>query len=88
MWVVIMAGICLSISEPFWQPSIRCSRPLVKAQVSRAVASAWYTAWVDAGQPDLLKMEVPIPNEEERKEAEEMKKIFELGKIMGRPEEH
>ena len=53
-----------------------------------AVASAWYTAWVDAGQPDLLKMEVPVPSEEERKEAEEMKKIFELGKIMGRPEEH
>ena len=53
-----------------------------------AVSSAWYTAWVDAGQPDLSRMDIPLPTEEERKEAEELQKIFSDGKIIGRPEEH
>lgn len=53
-----------------------------------AVGSAWYTAWVDAGQPDLGKMDVPLPSEEELKEETEIKKMFGQGKILGRPEEH
>lgn len=53
-----------------------------------AVSSAWYTAWVDAGQPDLDKMDVSPATEEELKEEEELKKIFGQGKILGRPEEH
>jgi hypothetical protein len=54
----------------------------------RAVASAWYTAWVDAGQPDLSKMEVPLPSEMEQQEEQSTKKAYEQGKIIGRPEEH
>ena len=53
-----------------------------------AVGSAWYTAWVDAGQPDLAKMDIPAGTEEEMKEESEMKKMFGQGKILGRPEEH
>lgn len=53
-----------------------------------AVSSAWYTAWVDAGQPDLTKMDISAATEEELKEEEELKKIFGQGKILGRPEEH
>ncbi len=53
-----------------------------------AVSSAWYSAWVDAGEPDLSKMDVPVISEEERKEEERMRKNFELGKILGRAEEH
>jgi len=53
-----------------------------------AVSSAWYTAWVDAGEPDLSKMGAPVISEEERKEEERLRKNFEQGKILGRAEEH
>jgi hypothetical protein len=53
-----------------------------------ATSRAWYTAWVDAGQPDMTKMDVPFSTEEELKEEAELKKIFGQGKILGRPEEH
>ncbi len=53
-----------------------------------AVSSAWYTAWVDAGQPDLSKMDVPPASEEEWKEEAEWKKMYGQGKILGRPEDH
>jgi hypothetical protein len=54
----------------------------------RAVGSAWYTAWVDAGSPDLSQMGQPVESEEERKEREALSKQFGDGKIIGRPEEH
>ncbi len=53
-----------------------------------AVGNAWYTAWVDAGSPDLSQMGQPVESEEERKEREAMGKKFGDGKIIGRPEEH
>ncbi|MCC7244275.1 MAG: hypothetical protein IT269_01235 [Saprospiraceae bacterium] len=53
-----------------------------------AVSSAWYTAWVDAGQPDLKKMQINPPSADEIEEEKEMKKAFEKGKIKGREETH
>ena len=53
-----------------------------------AVSSAWYTAWVDAGQPDLSNMELSPASEEELKEEAEWKKMYGQGKILGRPEDH
>lgn len=53
-----------------------------------AVSSAWYTAWVDAGQPDLANMNVALPTVEEQKEEAEIQKAFNNAKILGRPEEH
>jgi len=53
-----------------------------------AVSCAWYTAWVDAGQPDLSKMDVTPETEEEKKEAAELKKRYDGGQIQGRPEDH
>lgn len=53
-----------------------------------AVACVWYTAWVDAGQPDLSTMDQPIATEEERKEEEALKKMHGEGKILGRAEDH
>ncbi len=53
-----------------------------------AVSSAWYTAWVDAGQPNLRDMDVALPSEEDLKEAAELQKTFQKGKILGREEEH
>lgn len=52
------------------------------------VSSAWYTAWIDAGEPDLSNLEVPAMSQEEQKEMQEMQKSFDKGKILGRPEEH
>jgi hypothetical protein len=53
-----------------------------------AVSSAWYTAWVDAGEPDLSDMRNTALSEAERKEQELLRKNFQQGKILGRPEEH
>ena len=52
-----------------------------------AVSSVWYTAWVDAGQPDLTKMDTAPLSEEELRAEAELKKSYEGGKILGRPEE-
>jgi hypothetical protein len=57
-------------------------------QTIHAVASAWYTAWADAGQPDLRNMSIDGPTKEELEEEAAMKKKFEQGKIQGRPEDH
>lgn len=55
-----------------------------------AVGSIWYTAWVDAGQPDLnnLKTKADKLNDEQRKAliAEEQKLLQEQ-KMIGRPEQ-
>lgn len=48
------------------------------------VGSFWYTAWVDAGQPDLrnmLRIEATI---EDKKQVEKVDKKFNDGKIIGR----
>ncbi len=53
-----------------------------------AVANAWYTAWVDAGQPKMTEMDLPVATAEELKEEEEIQKRFSGGSILGRPEDH
>jgi hypothetical protein len=49
-----------------------------------AVASFWYTAWVNAGQPDLNKLLLKEWSEEEKKEAEELNRLWKEGKINGK----
>lgn len=50
----------------------------------KAVGDAWFTAWIDAGQPDLsIETKVEL-TEKERKELEEAEKAFQQGKINGR----
>ncbi len=51
------------------------------------VGSLWYTAWVNAGQPDLDKLEEKPTPEEEQKLIVEQEKKFNSGKIIGRSEE-
>lgn len=53
-----------------------------------AVACAWYTAWVDAGQPDLSGLPEALPNAEELEEEAELKKKYQQGAMQGRVEEH
>lgn len=47
-------------------------------------ASLWYTAWVNAGQPDLSKLNSEEMTEEEKRLQEEENRLFGKGKIKGR----
>ncbi len=49
-----------------------------------AVASFWYTAWVNAGQPDLKKLGNKEFTAEDLKEFEELNNNWRNGKIVGR----
>ena len=51
-----------------------------------AVASFWFTAWVDAGQPDLTQLINKDFSEEDRKEFEALNLAWRKGEIRGREE--
>jgi protein tyrosine phosphatase len=65
---------------------------MLKNQVERQMRASvkmigdfWFTCWVDAGQPDLMKLKKyePTREEEEEEKAEKkqwLKKIFEVRK--------
>lgn len=57
-------------------------RRMIKAVHS--LGSLWYTAWVNAGQPDINSLSFYSLNESDQKEQEELNKKFSLGKIFGR----
>jgi hypothetical protein len=52
-----------------------------------AVASFWYTAWVDAGQPDLTKLVNKTFSEEDQKEFEALNQSWRNNELKGRKEE-
>lgn len=52
-----------------------------------AVASFWYTAWIDAGQPDLTKLSNKSFSEEDLKEFELLNRAWRSHGINGRNEE-
>jgi hypothetical protein len=56
-------------------------------QSIRSVASFWYTAWVNAGQPDLSEIAHQNFSEAEIKEFELLNKEWKNGKIKGREHE-
>lgn len=51
-----------------------------------AVASFWYTAWVDAGQPDLTKLAGKTFSEEDQKEFEQLNSAWKNSEMKGRKE--
>lgn len=51
-----------------------------------AVASFWYTAWVNAGQPDLTKLSNKEFSADDRKEFEDLNNAWKAGVIKGREE--
>lgn len=53
-----------------------------------AVGSVWYTAWVDAGQPDLTKLQNIPPSAELLKEMAELDALFQKGEQKGRDCDH
>jgi hypothetical protein len=50
-----------------------------------AVGSFWYTCWVNAGQPDLDKLEDRELTKELKEEEEATEKMWRTGKPVGRP---
>jgi hypothetical protein len=67
---------------------------LLKGMVERrmrqsiyAVASFWYTAWVNAGQPDLTKLTNKEFSAEELKEFENLNNSWKKGSVKGREHE-
>lgn len=50
-----------------------------------AIGSAWYTAWVDAGQPDLSTLTNHRPGRRELAEIESLNAEYQKGERKGRP---
>ncbi|MBI2281796.1 MAG: zinc dependent phospholipase C family protein [Bacteroidetes bacterium] len=61
-------------------------RRLTKSIIT--VGSYWYTAWVNAGQPDLNKLMEKTPSQQLVEEDVELNKLFETNKIKGREHEN
>lgn len=49
-----------------------------------AVASFWYTAWVNAGQPDLKTLSNKTFSAEDQKEFEDLNYKWQTGKVLGK----
>jgi hypothetical protein len=53
-----------------------------------AIGSAWYTAWVDAGQPDLSNLQTLVSDFDATKDEVKADSIIKNGgKMLGRPED-
>ena len=52
-----------------------------------AVASFWYSAWVDAGQPDLSPLSDKVFSEKDQKEFESLEQSWKNNSLYGREEE-
>ena len=61
----------------------------MRASIS-AVADVWYTAWVDAGQPDLNsflnKAPEKMKDKERKQKVEEEQKVLSEQRMIGRQE--
>lgn len=52
-----------------------------------SIGSAWYTAWVDAGQPDLTKMDKILLTQQEQEELKQLEALIKGGASKGRVHE-
>ena len=61
---------------------------MVERQMQASILSTgsyWYSAWVDAGQPDLKNLRRVEP-EFKNEAADKHEQLYEKGKIIGRPD--
>ena len=59
---------------------------MVEQQMRGAVATLadyWYTAWVNAGRPDLSSLDLTTTTKRNKKEYKKEKKLWESGKVTG-----
>ena len=76
-------------SEEYSEAYAEALNGMVEAQMRSSIAaigSFWYSAWIDAGQPNLKNLRRISPNDEERRQVEKEEKLFKQGKILGREE--
>lgn len=62
---------------------------MVEKQMRQAILSVgsfWYSAWIDAGQPNMKKLVFKGQTEDEKKQLEKEEKYYLKGNILGRPE--
>jgi hypothetical protein len=62
---------------------------MVEKQMRKAIlatGSFWYSAWVDAGQPKMKNLVRVTQSLEEKAKIEEEEKLYQKGKVLGRPE--
>lgn len=66
----------------------KLSRNMVEKRMQtavKAVACTWLTAWVNAGQPDLSRLENKEISKAHKKELSDIEKMWRTGKPVGRP---
>lgn len=80
--------------KQYTEAYIRQYNRLLKGMVERrmqqavmAVASFWYTAWINAGQPDLSQLTDKSSDAADRAEFQLLDRAWKNGKMQGRPEE-
>ncbi|NEU07648.1 S1/P1 Nuclease [Flavihumibacter sp. R14] len=76
-------------SEEYAKAYDEALKGMVQTQIKlsiAAVGSFWYSAWIDAGQPDLGNLERISKDALERRQAEKVENLFKKGKILGRSE--
>jgi len=76
-------------SEPYARAYHERMNGMVEAQMRSSIlktGSYWYSAWIDAGQPNLKSLVKIEPDEQEKSEQEKGRQSFEKGKIIGRPD--
>ncbi len=76
-------------SEAFSRAYHRALNGMVEQQMRAAIlaiGSFWYSAWVDAGQPNLSHLVRKEPSADERKKTAAEEQYYLKGKAKGRPE--
>jgi hypothetical protein len=59
---------------------------MVEAQMKKAItatASFWYTAWVNAGKPDLSDLDAPSVTARNKSNLKKDRKLFQKGNLFG-----
>ena len=76
-------------SERYSKAYDRALQGMVETQMRASIASVgsfWYSAWVDAGQPDLKNLRRSQMSQQDRQQLQKEEKLFKSGKILGREE--
>jgi hypothetical protein len=80
--------LCKQFSKEYAEEFEMLSDKMVERRIKTAiiaVSSAWFTSWVNAGQPDLSRLENKEISKAHQKELEEIEKMWKTGKPVGRP---
>jgi hypothetical protein len=80
--------LCKQFSKEYSEEFEKLSGKMVERRIKTAimaVSSAWFTCWVNAGQPDLSRLENREISKAHQNELKEIEKMWKTGKPIGRP---